>query len=290
LQPPDFYICILLTIWLGGKIMRQPAMLLAVCVAAGLAASCSSTGSGSTTSTNASETPPASATAQAGSVPAAAEAEAEKVAAAAAGADSATGKQGQAAALAQADDSPAAAPAQCTMQIAGGPPAKPAKGADFGEAVVKDTGKAAGRGAIQLAGGLLGGGLGSAVAGGLAQSTIRSEGDIKGVWTITDGSPECGCQIGIDGFFMQQGKGNDTGSVKLKGCSNPQIAQAAAWALGYSFTGYDAKFELKAKDKRTVLATLNRDGMHYFSGTLADGTPVVMWRDGQTYNQLATFK
>ena len=86
------------------------------------------------------------------------------------------------------------------------------------------------------------------------------------------------------GWLKIQGKGKDTGSIKLSGCSTPVIQKVANWALGYSFAGYDAKFELKARDNRTVLATLNRDGIHYFSGTLADGTPVVMWRDGQNYS------
>jgi hypothetical protein len=260
--------------------MRKPAYAVALLFAAGLASSCSSSGGGGSGSVDEtlSAAPPAG-TAQT------ADAAQEATTQAAAGA-----AKDAAAPLAYADANGSATPAQCTIQIAGGPPPKPAKGADFGEAVVKDTGKAVGRGAMQIAGGMLGGGLGSAVAGGLAKTTIRSEADIKGVWTITDGNPNCGCQIGIDGFFMMEGKGNDTGSVKVKGCANPQIVQAAAWALGYSFTGYDAKFELKTKDKKTVVATLNRDGMHYFSGTLADGTPVVMWREGQTYNQLATFK
>lgn len=257
--------------------MRNPLSTIAICLTAAITGACTSSGGGVDETLSSAPTT-ATATTEVAAAPAAAGATAD-----------AAGKDAAGAALAYADPK-AVNPAQCAIQIAAGPPAKPAKGADFGEAVVKDTGKAVGRGAMQMVGGLLGGGLGSAVAGGVAQSTIRSEGDIKGVWTITDGGPNCGCQIGLDGFFMQQGKGNDTGSVKLKGCTNPQIALAAAWALGYSFTGYDAKFELKAKDKKTVVATLNRDGMHYFSGTLADGTPVVMWREGQTYNQLATFK
>ncbi len=256
--------------------MRNPYSTVVLCLTAAIAAACTSSGGGvdETLSSAPATTASPEVAAASGTAGAAADTAA---------------RDGSGAALAYADPK-AANPAQCAIQIAAGPPAKPAKGADFGEAVVKDTGKAVGRGAMQMVGGLVGGGLGSAVAGGIAQSTVRSEGDIKGVWTITDGNPNCGCQIGLNGFFMQQGKGNDTGNVKLKGCSNPQIAQAAAWALGYSFTGYDAKFELKAKDKTTVVATMNRDGMHYFSGTLADGTPVVMWRDGQTYNELATFK
>ncbi len=256
--------------------MRNRFSTFTICLTTAIVGACASSGGG--VDETLSSAPASTATSEVAAAPAATGTAAD-----------AADKDVGSAALAFAD-SKAFNPAQCAIQIAAGPPPKPAKGADFGEAVVKDTGKAVGRGAMQMVGGLLGGGLGSAVAGGIAQTTVRSEGDIKGVWTITDGGPNCGCQIGLDGFFMQQGKGNDTGNVKLKGCTNPQIANAAAWALGYSFTGYDAKFELKAKDKKTVIATLNRDGMHYFSGTLADGTPVVMWRDGQTYNQLATFK
>ena len=173
---------------------------------------------------------------------------------------------------------------QCSIQLAGGPPPKPAKGADFGKAVTKDVGKNVSRNIITMIGGRLGGQIGAAAASGIAQSEIRAEGDIKGTWQITDGNPGCACQLEVGGLFKIQGKGNDKGSIKTIGCANPAIQRVANWALGYSFTGYNAKFELKAKDNRTVLATMNRDGIHYFSGTLADGTPVVMWRDGQNYS------
>ncbi|MCB1448876.1 MAG: hypothetical protein KDJ67_01950 [Nitratireductor sp.] len=173
---------------------------------------------------------------------------------------------------------------QCTIALAGGPPPKPARGADFGKAVVKDVGKNVSRNLLTLVGGAVGGQIGSAVASGTAQATIRSEGDIKGTWMITDGSPGCACQVDIGGLFKLQGKGSDTGTLKPSGCNNPALQQMASWALGYSFSGYDAKFELKARDKKTVLATLNREGIHYFAGTMADGTPVTLWRDGQNYN------
>ncbi|MCG6856437.1 MAG: hypothetical protein LJE67_00045, partial [Salaquimonas sp.] len=143
---------------------------------------------------------------------------------------------------------------------------------------------AVGRNILTMIGGQVGGGIGAAVASGVASSEIRAEGDIKGTWQITDGSPNCACQLAIGGLWKIQGKGNDGGSIKTVGCANPAVKRVANWALGYSFTGYDAKFELKAKDNRTVLATLNRDGIHYFSGTLADGTPVVVWRSGQNYS------
>ena len=142
---------------------------------------------------------------------------------------------------------------------------------------------------IQQIGGALGGGLGAAIAGNVAAGTIRQEEDIKGVWMITDGSQTCACEVSVDSLWKLKGKGADTGHSKTRGCTNSYMQQVAAWQLGYSFTGYDSKFHLKAKDKQTVLATLNRDGIHYFSGTFTDGTPVVMWRQGQTYHQLTKF-
>ncbi|MCB1422600.1 MAG: hypothetical protein KDJ69_09070 [Nitratireductor sp.] len=178
---------------------------------------------------------------------------------------------------------------QCAIPLPGGPPAKPPRGKDFGRAVVKNTGKAVQRGVIQQIGGALGGGLGAAIAGNVAAGTIRQEEDIKGVWMITDGSQTCACEVSVDSLWKLKGKGADTGHSKTRGCTNSYMQQVAAWQLGYSFTGYDSKFHLKAKDKQTVLATLNRDGIHYFSGTFSDGTPVVMWRQGQTYHQLTKF-
>ena len=184
----------------------------------------------------------------------------------------------------------AAAPAgQCAIPLAGGPPAKPPRGKDFGQAVAKNTGKAIQRGIIQQIGGRIAGGLGASIAGNVAQGTIRAEQDIKGVWMITDGSPTCACEFSVDSLWKLKGKGADTGFSKTRGCTNAYMQQVANWQLGYSFTGYDSKFQLKAKDKQTVLATLNRDGIHYFSGTFADGTPVVMWRQGQTFHQLTKF-
>ena len=174
----------------------------------------------------------------------------------------------------------------CKTELAAGPPPKPSKGADFGESAAKNTAKGVGRGLIQTIGGHFGGQIGAAAAGGAAAATVRNEEDIKGTWNITDGSPTCLCKIAVDGLFTMQGKGNDTGTIKVNECTDPEIAKMANWALGYSFTGYNAKFELKSKDKQTVLATLNRDGIHYFSGTLSNGTPITMWRDGQNYNQM----
>ena len=175
-------------------------------------------------------------------------------------------------------------PGQCAIQLAGGPPPKPAKGADFGKAAAKNVGKNVTRNLITIIGGQVGGQIGAAAASGVANSEIRAEQDIKGTWQITDGNMGCACQIEIGGIWKIQGKGKDKGSIKTIGCSSPLVQRIANWALGYSFTGYNAKFELKAKDNRTVLATMNRDGVHYFSGAMADGTPVVLWRDKQNYS------
>ncbi len=182
-----------------------------------------------------------------------------------------------------------ATPQQCAFSLAGGPPPVPPRGADFGEAVMKNTGKAVQRGIIQQIGGAVAGGLGAAVAGGVAQTTIRQEEDIKGVWLISDGSNDCACEISVDSFYKLKGKGADTGNSKTRSCNDPLIRQVEAWQLGYAFAGYGAKFELKKSDKQSVLATMTRQGIHYFSGTLADGRTVTMWRDGQTYSQLTAF-
>lgn len=178
---------------------------------------------------------------------------------------------------------------QCSIQLAGGPPPVPPRGADFGQAVAKNTGKAIQRGVLQQIGGAVAGGLGAAVAGGVGQATIRQEEDIKGVWMITDGNNGCACEVSVDSLFKLKGKGADTGISKTRACSDPAIQQVAAWQLGYAFAGYGAKFELKKSDKKSILATMTRQGIHYFSGTLSDGRPVTMWRNGQTYNQLTAF-
>ncbi|WP_306117238.1 MULTISPECIES: hypothetical protein [unclassified Roseitalea] len=176
---------------------------------------------------------------------------------------------------------PAASGGQCAMTIAGGPPPKPAKGADFAQnAVAKNVGRNVSRNVIANIGGRFGGGLGAAVAGGLARNTIRTEQDLKGSWTITDGAPDCGCRIDISSGVNLAGQSSNAGALEPSGCTS-LVSNAARWQLGgRSFTGYDTTLKLLASDRRTVVATLNRDGINYFSGSLADGTPVTLWRRG----------
>jgi len=169
-------------------------------------------------------------------------------------------------------------PAQCAIAIAGGPPPKPSKGADFGSAAAKNVGKGIGRSFISTIGSSIAGPLGGAVAGGVATSTIRSEQDLKGTWTATDGAPTCGCAIDVSAATNLQLKTANKGKLAPRNCGNPLLARASRWTLGHSFTGYDAPFELLAADGAS-LAKLNRDGVNYFFGALADCTPVTLWRD-----------
>lgn len=168
----------------------------------------------------------------------------------------------------------------CSMNIAGGPPPKPAKGADFGKAAAKNVGKNISRSLLSNIGARVAGPLGGAVASGVATSTIRQEQDLSGKWTATDGKPDCGCTVEIRSATNLNLKTSNKGRAKSADCRNTGLVDVARWKLGHSFTGYNASFELLAKDRRTVLATLNRDGVNYFSGTMADGTPVTLWRRG----------
>lgn len=165
---------------------------------------------------------------------------------------------------------------QCAMVIAG-PPPKPAKGADFGGAVAKDLGKNVSRNILSGIAGQVAGPLGGAVAGGLAMHAIRPERDLKGAWTATDGAPTCGCTVDVSAGINLQGRTADKGKLSAGGCSSPLLATAVRWTLGHSFTGYDAPLDLFAANGAKV-ASLKRDGMDYFSGALADGTPVTLWR------------
>lgn len=170
-------------------------------------------------------------------------------------------------------------PAQCRFDVAGGPPPKPSKGADFGKAAAKNVGKNISRNLISNIGARIAGPIGGAVAGGVAASQIRAEQDLSGEWSATDGAQDCGCTVDIRSATNLNLKVSNNGRIRSTDCGNPLLSQIARWKLGHSFTGYNAKFELLAKNG-SVLATLNRDGVNYFSGTLADGTPVTLWRRG----------
>ncbi|WP_422371805.1 hypothetical protein [Hoeflea sp.] len=179
----------------------------------------------------------------------------------------------------------AGAPAQCANPLAGGPPPKPAKGADFAKnAVGKNVARNVGRNVL---GNVIGGGV---IGATVASQVVRTEQDLGGTWMVTDGSPDCGCEVRVrtGAGVVSQGFGRNT-SYRLKdakggnmsniSCSNPLLANASRFALGYSFTGYDALLVVEGGNGQPV-AQMKRDGINYFSGTLADGTQVTMWRRG----------
>lgn len=176
----------------------------------------------------------------------------------------------------------------CTRPISG-PPPKPAKGGDFVKhGVGGNLKRNVARNGLTMLGGMVGGGLGAAVASGVAADRVRTAEDVDGRWTATDGAGNCGCQVElVTGVRAPRFNGRDTirfstdiakkGGAKAGGCRSPLLASAKAFGLGHTFTGYNAPFELR--DARgNKIATMKRDGINYFSGTMSDGTPVTLWR------------
>lgn len=171
--------------------------------------------------------------------------------------------------------------AACSVQLASGPPPKPSKGADFAKnAVGKNVGRNVGRNVLTQLGGRLGGGIGAAVASGAATSTIRTEQDMKGKWLATDGRTNCACEISISSGVNLQLQSSNKGKLTTSNCASSSLASSQRWRLGHTFTGYNASLELLSSDNKTVLATMRRDGLNYFSGTLANGEAITMWRRG----------
>jgi hypothetical protein len=192
-------------------------------------------------------------------------------------------------ALAAAPAQSPAAAAACAIALAGGPPPVPPRGADFGSAVASNVGKGAQRGALRILGAQLGGQIG-AIAGDVAANSVRPEEEVRGVWKITDGRSDCGCELALDAAMSFNGTLAKSGKTLKRGCTNPALSASATWALGHSFTGYGAKLEFFSSNRKTVVATMTREGIHYFKGTLSDGTPVTMWREGENSRELAGFR
>ncbi|MGI9402171.1 MAG: hypothetical protein ACR2O0_13020 [Rhizobiaceae bacterium] len=172
----------------------------------------------------------------------------------------------------------------CKKELADGPPPKPARGADFGQ-IAANNNSSDEQGIIQTIGGHFGEQT-AATNDSTTSARTNSDVDVRGTWNITDGSPNCVCKLTVDGVFTTQGKGSDTGTIKINECTSPGIISMATWSLAYTSSGYDSKLELKTKDRKTALAILNREGIHYFSGRLSNGAPITMWREGQNYKQL----
>ncbi len=168
-------------------------------------------------------------------------------------------------------------PMQCTTRLPGGPPAKPERLSAFGTATAWNVGKNVGRGAITSAGTMVAGPVGGAVAGTVAARALPSEFDIRGTWQATDGAPNCGCTLTIQTQSSWTGANPERGTAQSSGCRNSALANANDWRLDETMTGLEAEFLLYATNGNRI-AVLKRDGPDYYSGQLANGTPVTLWR------------
>ncbi|WP_144863525.1 AprI/Inh family metalloprotease inhibitor [Mesorhizobium sp. J18] len=165
---------------------------------------------------------------------------------------------------------------QCAIPLPSGPPAKPRRLVAFGSDTAWNVGRGIGRGVVSGVGVGVAGPVGGVVAGGVA-ATIRSEYDLRGTWTATDGSQDCGCSISVSATTRWKGGSANKGKLSAGNCSNPMLATAHDWRLDDSLTGYEAELLLYAANGNRI-AVLKRDSADYYSGALSDGTPITLWR------------
>lgn len=169
-------------------------------------------------------------------------------------------------------------PMQCAVPLASGPPAKPERMAAFGTATAWNMGRNVGRSAITGAGTFVAGPVGGAVAGNLAARALPSEFDIRGNWTVTDGTANCGCSLSFAAPGSWSGANPPRGTARTSGCNNPLLASVADWRLDETMTGLEAEMLVYAQNGNRI-AVLNRDGPDYYSGKLSTGQSITVWRD-----------
>ena len=169
-------------------------------------------------------------------------------------------------------------PMQCAVPLQSGPPAKPDRAAAFGTATAWNVGRNVGRSAITGAGTFVAGPVGGAVAGNLAARALPSEFDIRGQWTVTDGTANCGCSLAFAAPGSWSGANPPRGTARTSGCNNPLLASAADWRLDETMTGPEAEMLVYAQNGNRI-AVLKRDGPDYYSGQLATGQSITVWRN-----------
>jgi len=179
--------------------------------------------------------------------------------------------------LASADPS-IVGPLQCKAPLPDGPPAKPDRLSAFGTATALNVGRTVGRNAIAGAGSFVAGPVGGAVAGNLAARALPSEFDIRGNWTVTDGSPSCGCPVTFTAPGTWSGANLPRGTVRSSGCNNPLLASVNDWRLDETMTGLDAELLVYAANGNRI-AVLNREGPSYYTGRLSSGQAITLWRE-----------
>ena len=169
-------------------------------------------------------------------------------------------------------------PMQCAVPLTSGPPAKPERIGAFGTATAWNMGRNVGRSAITGAGTFVAGPVGGAVAGNLAARALPSEFDIRGNWTVTDGTANCGCSLSFAAPGSWSGANPPRGTARTSGCNNPLLASVADWRLDETMTGLEAEMLVYAQNGNRI-AVLNRDGPDYYSGKLSTGQSITGWRD-----------
>lgn len=174
--------------------------------------------------------------------------------------------------------SPFIGPMQCEIALAEGPPEKPERLSAFGTATAWNVGRSVGRNMITGAGTAVAGPVGGAVAGGVAARALPSEFDIRGNWTTTDGTPNCGCGLTLSAQSGWSGTNPPRGTAEPSGCRNSLMATANDWRLDETMTGLEAELLIYAENGNRI-AVLNRDGPDYYSGRLSNGSPVAIWRE-----------
>lgn len=163
--------------------------------------------------------------------------------------------------------------------LAGGPPPVPSKVASFaggvaenaGRNVARNTGTAAANQVVSRIPGI-GGVIGVATTQVAAKEVVRTAEDVRGTWSVTDGSPDCGCELELSRPGMVVARN----AVAAKGCASPLLNAATRWnVVDTGFAKQD--LVLLAGDGKTEVARLDRKGIDYFQGVVG-GTTYTVWR------------
>lgn len=118
----------------------------------------------------------------------------------------------------------------------------------------------------------VGGILGVAATQEAGKEVVRTAQDMRGTWTVSDGSPRCGCVM----EFEKSGLIIADYVAKPKGCQHPALAGAARYKIvGSGMTTND--LVLFAEDNKTEVARLDQKSYDYYQGDVG-GVTVTLWR------------
>jgi hypothetical protein len=104
------------------------------------------------------------------------------------------------------------------------------------------------------------------------KEVVRTAQDMRGTWTVADGSPRCGCVM----EFEKSGLIIADYVAKPKGCQHPALAAAARYkVVGSGMMTND--LVLFAEDNATEVARLDQKSYDYYQGEVG-GVTVTLWR------------